>query len=187
MNEQLEQFVEARQALLNHGVIAYPTEAVFGLGCAPYDEVAVRKLLALKQRDAAKGLILIAANYSQLLDYVDDRKIGQDVRFKVLSHWPGHITLALPARDDVPTFLRGEHDTIAVRVTAFEPARQLCKTLGTALVSTSANLSGKAPCTTADEVRQQFSDQVAWVMDAPVGGATTPSSIINPLTNKVLR
>lgn len=187
MKSQSEQLIEARDALLNHGVIAYPTEAVFGLGCAPYDEVAVRKLLTLKQRDISKGLILIAANYSQLLDYVDDKKIGQDVRFKVLSHWPGHTTLLLPARPDVPRFLRGDHDLIAVRVTAFEPARQLCKALDTALVSTSANLAGEQPCTTAAQIEQVFGQRVDWVMDAPVGNAQQPSTILNPLTNEVLR
>lgn len=187
MNQTVNPFLQARDALRDHQLIAYPTEAVFGLGCAPYDEVAVRQLLALKSRDISKGLILIAADYSQLLDYVDDQKIGQDVRFKVLSHWPGHTTLLLPARADVPRFLKGDHDTIAVRVTAFEPARQLCRALGTALVSTSANRSGEQPCTDAQQVRTVFGDALGWVMDEPVGGAESPSRIINPFTNDVVR
>lgn len=182
-----ETFMPARDALAQHGVIAYPTEAVFGLGCAPYDEVAVRRLLALKSRSADKGLILIAADYSQLLDYVDDKKILQDQRFNVLSHWPGHTTLILPARSDVPAFLRGEHDSIAVRVTAHEPARQLCKALGTALVSTSANRSGEPALTSAEAVRNTFGDDIDWIMDADVGKATQPSRIINPLTKEVIR
>src|SRR5690554_3871252 len=132
-----DKYAGAREAIENHGVIAYPTEAVFGLGCMPYDEIAVRKLLTIKQRPAEKGLILIAADYSQLLAYVDDSKIPQDKRFSVFSQWPGPVTLVLPAKDDVPRFLRGRHDTIAVRVTAYEPARALCKALGTALVSSS--------------------------------------------------
>lgn len=187
MSQENEQFKQARDALQDHGLIAYPTEAVFGFGCAPYDEVAVRKLLELKQRHISQGLILIAANYSQLLDYVDDKKIGQDVRFKVLSNWPGHITLLLPARQGVPRFLKGDHDTIAVRVTNHQPARDLCKALGTALVSTSANLSGQPPLTTAEDVRTHFSDSIDWVMDAPVGNANLPSKILNPLTNQVVR
>lgn len=187
MTQNVDPILQARDALREHNLIAYPTEAVFGLGCAPYDEIAVRKLLTLKQRDVSKGLILIAADYSQLLEYVDDKKIGQDVRFKVLSHWPGHVTLVLPARSDVPRFLRGQHDTIAVRVTAHEPTRQLCKALGTALVSTSANHSGEAPFTSAAEVSQAFAGEVAWVMDAEVGLATAPSKIINPLTDEVIR
>lgn len=180
-------YAGAREALDNHGVIAYPTEAVFGLGCMPYDEIAVRKLLAIKQRPAEKGLILIAADYSQLLTYVDDSRIPQDKRFQVFSQWPGPITLVLPAKPDVPRFLRGEHDTIAVRVTAFEPARALCKALGTALVSSSANVQGEQALTTHEEVERKFGEQVDWIMTEPVGGNSQPSKILNPLTGDVVR
>lgn len=186
-NNSLDPFAGAKDALANHGLIAYPTEAVFGLGCAPYDEVAVRKLLALKQRPEHKGLILIAADYSQLLDYVDDKKIPQDKRFTVLQNWPGPITLVLPARSDVPSYLKGSFDTIAVRVTAFEPARQLCKALGTPLVSTSANRSGQEPLLTADDVYREFGAEVNWIMAGATGGREAPSKIFNPLTQEVLR
>ncbi|MCO4321304.1 Sua5/YciO/YrdC/YwlC family protein [Aliidiomarina quisquiliarum] len=186
-NIKSDEFAGARAALANHGVIGYPTEAVFGLGCAPYDEIAVRKLLAMKQRAADKGLILIAADYSQLLSYVDDSKIPQDKRFAVFSQWPGPVTLVLPARPDVPRFLRGDHDTIAVRVTAFEPARQLCKALGTALVSSSANVQGGQALTSAEQLEQVFGDQVDWIMPVAVGSNTQPSRILNPLTGDILR
>ncbi|WP_407928497.1 Sua5/YciO/YrdC/YwlC family protein [Aliidiomarina indica] len=180
-------FSQARDAVANHGLIAYPTEAVFGLGCAPYDELAVRKLLALKQRPEHKGLILIAADYSQLLDYVDDSKIPQDKRFSVFSHWPGPVSLVLPARTDVPRYLRGDFDTIAVRVTAFEPVRQLCRALNTPLVSTSANRSGEPPLRTASAVREELGADIAWIMEGPTGGREQPSMIINPLTGETLR
>ncbi|RUO35866.1 Sua5/YciO/YrdC/YwlC family protein [Aliidiomarina sanyensis] len=180
-------FQGARDALAQHGLIAYPTEAVFGLGCAPYDELAVRKLLALKQRPEHKGLILIAADYSQLLDYVDDTKIPQDKRFSVFSHWPGPVTLVLPARPEVPRYLRGDFDTIAVRVTAFEPVRQLCRALKTPLVSTSANYSGKPPLRTAEDVRRELGHDLAWIMEGATGGREQPSMILNPLTGETLR
>lgn len=184
---QADRFADARDAILQHGLIAYPTEAVFGLGCAPYDEVAVRKLLALKQRPENKGLILIAANYSQLLDYVDDAKIPQEKRASVFSHWPGPVTLVLPARADVPRYLRGDFATIAVRVTAFEPVRQLCAALKTPLISTSANYSGKPPLRSAAEVRRELGHELAWIMDGPTGGREQPSIILNPLTGETLR
>ncbi|WP_404400911.1 Sua5/YciO/YrdC/YwlC family protein [Idiomarina seosinensis] len=176
----------AREALLG-GVIAYPTEAVFGLGCDPTDDTAIKQILALKRRPVEKGLILIAADYSQLLPYIDDRAIPQDKRFQVLSHWPGPVTLILPARKSVSEWLTGGRDTIAVRVTAFEPVRALCRKLGTALVSTSANPAGEEPARTADEVRSYFGDQLSWVWDAETGGARSPSKIIDPLTEKVFR
>ena len=99
---------------------------MFGLGCAPYDEVAVRKLLALKQRPEAKGLILIAADYSQLLDYVDDSKIPQDKRFQVFSHWPGPVTLVLPAKSQCAKFFTW-WNLIPLRYawTAFEPGARI--------------------------------------------------------------
>ncbi|RUO23159.1 L-threonylcarbamoyladenylate synthase type 1 TsaC [Aliidiomarina iranensis] len=180
-------FEGARAALANHGLIAYPTEAVMGLGCAPYDEIAVRKLLTIKNRPEHKGLILIAADYSQLLDYVDDKRIPQDMRFNVFQHWPGPITLVLPARQDVPRYLRGDFDTIAVRVTAFEPVRQLCKALATPLVSTSANRSGQSPLLTPESVFEEFGPEVDWIMAGETGGRSSPSKILNPLTQEVLR
>lgn len=177
----------AREAFRAGEIIAYPTEAVFGLGCDPRNEQAVKKLLALKQRPQAKGLIILAADYSQAFSFVDDRAIPQDKRFSVFSHWPGPITLLLPAAPTVPEWLRGEHQQIAVRVTAHEPARQLCKALGSAIVSTSANMSGQPTLQSAAEIRAQFGDQIGWILDAPLGGATKPSRILDPLTGTTLR
>lgn len=187
MTEHTDIWMSAKQAFANGELLAYPTEAVFGLGCDPRNEAAVKKLLAAKQRPQEKGLILLAADYSQLIGFVADSKIPQDKRFSVFSNWPGPVTLLLPAADNVPEWLRGAHDKIAVRVTAHEPARQLCKALGSAIVSTSANLSGQPALTSAQEVRQVFADSVSWVMDAPTGGASKPSRIIDPLTQQTLR
>ena len=177
----------ARTAFSAGELLAYPTEAVFGLGCDPRNEKAVQKLLELKQRPLEKGVILLAADYSQLVAYVADLKIPQDKRFSVFSLWPGPITLVLPASERTPKWLTGGRDTIAVRVTAHEPARQLCKALGSAIVSTSANVTGEAPLTTASAVREAFGEKIAWVMDAPVGHLATPTKIIDPLTNSVVR
>ncbi|RZQ55872.1 threonylcarbamoyl-AMP synthase [Pseudidiomarina tainanensis] len=187
MTEQTDPWLLAKQAFASGELLAYPTEAVFGLGCDPRNGAAVNKLLQAKQRPQEKGLILLAADYSQLVGFVADHKIPQDKRFSVFSNWPGPVTLLLPAADNVPEWLRGAHDQIAVRVTAHEPARQLCKALGSAIVSTSANISGQPALTTASEVRETFGDNIAWVMDAPTGGALKPSRIIDPLTNKVIR
>lgn len=187
MTTQDDAWLDAKTAFRQGELLAYPTEAVFGLGCDPRNEEAVAKLLNVKQRPQAKGLILLAADYSQLVAFVADDKIPQDKRFSVFSKWPGAVTLLLPAAPSVPLWLRGEHDQIAVRVTAHEPARALCRAIGSAIVSTSANLSGQPALTTAAQVRQVFGEQVAWVMDAETGGATKPSTIIDPLSNKVIR
>ncbi|MDN7128013.1 Sua5/YciO/YrdC/YwlC family protein [Pseudidiomarina terrestris] len=177
----------ARDAFAQGELLAYPTEAVFGLGCDPRNEAAVKKLLTLKQRPLNKGLILVAADYSQLVRFVADSKIPQDKRFTVFSSWPGHITLLLPAAPETPEWLTGGRPQIAVRVTAHEPTRQLCKALGSAIVSTSANLAGQPSLTSAAEVEAAFGDQLGWVMDAEVGRADSPSKIIDPLTQEVFR
>ncbi|CAB0150819.1 Threonylcarbamoyl-AMP synthase [Pseudidiomarina piscicola] len=177
----------AKEAFAQGELLAYPTEAVFGLGCDPRNEKAVMKLLELKQRPLSKGLILVAADYSQLVSYVADLKIPQDKRFAVFSQWPGPVTLVLPAAEHTPAWLTGGRSQIAVRVTAHEPTRQLCKALGSAIVSTSANLSGEPSLCSAAEVRAAFADNIGWVMDADVGAATRPTKIIDPLTQATLR
>ena len=187
MSEVTDAWQSAKLAFAQGELLAYPTEAVFGLGCDPRNEAAVRKLLALKQRSSDKGLILIAADYSQLIEFVADHKIPQDKRYSIFSRWPGPITLLLPAQASVPEWLRGKHEHIAVRVTAHEPAWQLCKALGSALVSTSANRAGQPAFTTAAEVQQAFGDQLGWVLDAPVGQLSKPTQIIDPIRQTIIR
>lgn len=178
---------EAAREAVKTGVIAYPTEAVFGLGCDPTNDVAVQRLLNLKQRPVEKGLILLAADYGQLFPFVEDSAIPQNKRFQVFSQWPGPVTLILPARQGVSSLLTGGRSTIAVRVTAYEPARTLCREVGHALVSTSANRTGQLPARSASEVQAQFGDELNWIMDVSTGGAENPSRIINPLNDQVYR
>ncbi len=167
-------------------VIAYPTEAVYGLGCDPDSEAAVRALLALKQRPWTKGLILVAADYRQLLPYIDDSQLTDPQRERVFSRWPGPVTWVMPARAATPRYLTGQFSTLAVRVTAFEPARQLCLAFGKPLVSTSANLSGLEPARTAAQVRLQFGNDFP-LMEGNVEGRLNPSEIRDALTGSLIR
>jgi L-threonylcarbamoyladenylate synthase len=175
------------QALNEGGVIAYPTEAVYGLGCDPDNETAVMSLLAIKQRPVEKGLILIAATYSQLLPYVDDKAIPLEKRYQILSSWPGHISWVLPASKGAPKWLTGQFDTIAVRVSAHPVVQQLCAAYGKPLVSTSANLSGQPAITDPLELEQSLADKLAAIMPGALGGATQPSQIRNALTGDIVR
>ncbi|WP_413739048.1 L-threonylcarbamoyladenylate synthase type 1 TsaC [Sodalis sp. RH21] len=173
-------------ALRQERVIAYPTEAVFGLGCDPDSETAVQSLLALKQRSWTKGLILIAANYAQLLPYIDDTRLTGPQRERVFACWPGPVTWVMPARAKTPRWLTGQFTTLAVRVTAYAPVQQLCLAFGKPLVSTSANLSGLPPGRSVAEVRQQLGDDFP-VMDAGVEGRLNPSEIRDALTGELIR
>lgn len=174
-------------ALKNEGVIVYPTEAVYGLGCDPDSEAAVMKLLDIKQRPVEKGLILIADNYGQLLDYVDDAKIPMDKRADIFSSWPAAVTWVMPAKSSTPKWLTGQFDTIAVRVTSHPVVKQLCQDFGKPLVSTSANLTGQDPVLTLDEAKHAFGDKVAAYVEGALGGNTKPSQIKDAFTGKLFR
>jgi len=179
------QINEAVHVLQQGGVIAYPTEAVYGLGCDPANHQAVQKLLALKQRDPDKGLILIAADFDQLSPFLAE--IEDSLKEEVLATWPGPVTWLWPAKSGVSAWLRGEHATIAIRVTGHPLAAELCRVFGGALVSTSANVSGNPPARDAKQVRAQFKDQLDFVLEGEVGGLAKPSQIRDVLSGRILR
>ena len=167
------------------GVIAYPTEAVFGLGCDPLEYGAVQRILALKRRDAAKGLILIAARLEQLLPYL--APLTPDLRKKLEASWPGPVTWVLPAATYAPSWLTGGRETLAVRVTVHPVARELCELCGMALVSTSANHSGRPPARSALQVRNSLGSEVDCIVTGHVGPQTRPTEIRDGVSGKVLR
>lgn len=181
---ELERVVQALNA---GGVIAYPTEAVYGLGCDPDNEAAVLSLLAIKQRSVNKGLILVAANYSQLLPYVDDKAIPPEKRYQIFSSWPGHISWILPASKTAPKWITGQFNSIAVRVSAHPVVHTLCSAYGKPLVSTSANLSGLPAITQLAELEQSLGDKLSAIMPGELGGATQPSQIRHAVTGDIIR
>lgn len=167
-------------------LLVYPTEAVMGIGCDPDNEAAVNQLLEVKQRAVEKGVILIAANYSQLLPYVNDNAIRPDRRTDIFSSWPGPNTWLLPKSATAPLWITGKHDKIAVRVTNHPVVVALCNKLNKPLVSTSANLTGQAPAKTIEEAKAVFADSVVYI-DGEVGGADKPSTIRDGDTAEVIR
>ncbi|WNO59710.1 Sua5/YciO/YrdC/YwlC family protein [Rheinheimera sp. MMS21-TC3] len=175
------------QALHQQEVIAYPTEAVYGLGCDPDSEAAVLRLLTIKQRPVEKGLILIAANYGQLLPYIDESAIPTNILEEILASWPGHISWVVPASKMAPKWVTGQFSSIAVRVSAHPIVQQLCLAFGKPLVSTSANLSGQPAITEAAVLYEQMSSQVSAIMPGNLGGASQPSQIRNALTGAIVR
>lgn len=172
--------------LQQDAVIAYPTEAVFGLGCNPDSESAVMALLALKKRPVEKGLILIAAEYAQLQPYIDDSTLSVDQKERMLATWPGPVTWVVPARSTTPAWLTGRFNSLAIRVSNHPDVQKLCRGLGKPLVSTSANLTGLPPCRTADEVHQQFG-QTFPALSGKTGGRENPSEIRDVLTGELIR
>jgi len=175
----------AARCIRGGGILAYPTEAVYGLGCDPWDRVAVQRLLAIKQRPEHKGLILIAADFAQLAPFVEP--LGAALMQPILATWPGPNTWLLPARAGTPGWLRGRHVTLAVRVTAHPIAAALCTAAGSALVSTSANISHRPPVRTHLQVRSALGSQVDLILAGRCGTRARPSSIRDGRTGVVIR
>ena len=183
MSSQLVQ--QAAKILKQGGVIAYPTEAVYGLGCDPSNEKAVQRIIELKGRDTAKGLILIAASYSQLQPYLAE--INQETKKELLASWPGPVTWIVPANDSVSNGLRGKHTTLAVRVTAHPLVQELCRAFDGAIVSTSANPAGQEPARTATEVNAYFKENLDFILEGETGGLDKPTEIRDAITKKIIR
>jgi L-threonylcarbamoyladenylate synthase len=175
----------AAVALRAGGVVAYPTEAVFGLGCDPWNAAAFQKLLQIKGRAIQKGVILIAAGFDQLGRVLDPRYAH--LWAAAQRSWPGPITWILPARPGLPRWVTGGRTDVAVRVTAHPVASALCRSVGTALVSTSANRSGLPPLRTAAEVRRHLGQRLNHVVAAKVGSRQLPSEIFHGRTGAKLR
>lgn len=174
----------AARLLRQGGVIAYPTEGVWGLGCDPFNERAVRHLIDLKQRSEAKGLIIIAAGMDQVEGWLGDLTPAQ--RAGCAATWPGPFTWVVPAAQ-APRWLRGHHDSIAVRVSAHPGVQALCLAFGGALVSTSANVSGRPPARDTLMLRKQFGCGLDYILPGRLGGDGKPSEIRDARTGIVLR
>lgn len=178
---------QAAHVLHSGGLIAYATEAVFGLGCDPQHQQAVERLLHLKQRPVDKGLILIAARDTQLFPYLNLDEISPDIWQRVRASWPGPVTWLLPAAPQVSRLLRGQHDTLAVRVSAHPQVRALCEAYGGALVSTSANRSDQPPARDVDAVMVYFDAELDLILRGQTTGASNPSEIRDGRTGRIIR
>lgn len=177
----------AAAVLRNGGVIAYPTEAVWGLGCDPGNQAAVLKLLALKQRPVEKGMILVAADVAQLQGWVRLDALAAERRQAVLDSWPGANTWIVPAGTQAPRWITGDHDGIAVRVSAHPLVRALCQAWGGPLVSTSANLAGNPPARSREQLDPALLARLDGLLPGDTGGLAQPTRIRIAATGEVLR
>ncbi len=166
------------------GVIAYPTESCYGLGCDPRNRNAVMRVLKIKHRPQRKGLILVASRYAQVRRYI--QPLDVDAQVQLAREGARAVTCLMPARHGCPRWLRGEHDTLAVRVTAHPAAAALCRALDMALVSTSANVGGDRPARSYADCVRRFGGQ-ALVLPGRVGRRKRPSTITSWSDGKIIR
>ena len=175
-----------------HGqVFAYPTEAVFGLGCDPLNEKAVRSILALKERPEEKGLIIVASKVEQILPYVDLRLLPDETQQKIMATWPGPVTWLLPKSAHTPNWVSGASSMVAIRVSSHPIVQAICDALDKPMISTSANPAGKEPAKTINEVQQYFkhaiTNKMLTLIEGKLGEQSSPSKIYHSLTMETIR
>jgi L-threonylcarbamoyladenylate synthase len=179
---------DAAAALLRAGgVVAYPTEAVWGLGCDPFDEIAVLRLLDIKRRPVDKGVILVAAHVAQFDGLLAWERLPADRANDVRAQWPGPRTWVVPATDRVPAWITGAHDSVAVRVSDHPDVVALCDAFGGPIVSTSANLAGEPPAFAFDALSPDVLARVGGVLAGETGGLRAPTAIRDAATGAELR
>ena len=177
---------QAARAMHQGGVIAYPTEAVWGLGCDPFNESAVHQLLTIKRRPIEKGLILVASSIQQVKPLLDN--LAPDDYARVTASWPGPVTWILPDPDNlVPFWVKGNHSSVAVRVSAHKQVKDLCDCFGGMIVSTSANFSDKHPARDKMKVNIHFGDKVSTIVPGGLGNLDRPTAIYRLDSEKPVR
>lgn len=175
---------DAFPLLREGGVIAYPTEAVYGLGCDPFNQQAVQKIIHLKQRPIHKGMIILISNWQQLSPLIEE--LPEELMRPVRKTWPGPITWVFPKSDDIPSWICGDHGSIAIRMSLHPVASYLCQ-YGP-IVSTSANISAMPPAKDLDALSKQFpGGGIDAVIAGELGKAAQPSAIYDVLTGSRLR
>lgn len=178
------QLEKAADVLRAGGVIAYPTETVYGLGCDPDNAAAVQRILSIKTRSVSKGLILLADSLERLVRYTD---IPADKACELAKNWPVATTYLVPASHACPHFIRGDHELVAVRVSPHPLVGELCQRLAKPLVSTSANRRGEAPLTDASQVALHLGAEVDFIVTGQGTPDARPSTIRNLITGEIVR
>lgn len=178
--------IECAVTALKRGeIIAYPTEAVYGLGCDPFNEDAVNQLIALKHRPYDAGLILVARNWAQVAPLI--KPITPQQKAQVDATWPGAVTWVFPASEHVPNNISGKYNSVAIRVSAHPMIQTLTDSFGGPIVSTSANLSGFPPARDPRTLAMCFGSDISVVVEGALSGNTNPSEIRDVVTGDILR
>lgn len=183
MNYKVISVAKALEYLKQGEIIAYPTEAVYGLGCDAFNKKAVEKLKQLKKRDLKKGFILLISKFEQLKPLIQD--VDDELLEKVRASWPGHTTWIFPKSHTVPQWISLDGKTIAVRLSAHPVCQKLSESM--VIVSTSANISGAPAIRNIEEFSDWHDLDIQGVVEGELGGAARPSEIYDVITNQQLR
>ena len=175
----------AADIVRNGGLVIYPTDTVYGIGCDPFNEGALRRLIRVKGREE-KPLPIMASNLRSA------RRVASftSAELKLAKHfWPGALTIVLKKKENLPSLVTFGRDKVGVRVPAHPVARSLAKLCGGLLIGTSANLSGMTPSKTAAKANQQFGKEVDVILDACSTEGGVSSTVVEMVGSrpKILR
>ncbi len=181
----LEYVSKACEVIRAGGLLVYPTESVYGIGCNPNNTTALKKLLNLKKRSPEKGFILVASDFSMFKDFV--KPLPKDTLERIKKHWSEPVSWVVPAVDHCPKLLTGNRNTLAIRVSAYPFIQAMCKQLGHAITSTSANISGSDPITQVNGLIAEFANDVDYIVPLSLEKQNSPTPLFDALSGKRLR
>lgn len=185
MKEEIE---KAAEVIRNGGVILYPTDTVWGLGCDPTNDKAIEKILEIKNRPEGKSLIILVPSEAILQRYV---KEIPDVCYDLIDAASSPLTIVYPNAQHLSNLITAEDNSIAIRLTKNKFCVELMNRMRAGLVSTSANISGEQTATTLKQVSKQIISKVDYIVNLPeIVGTNVPSQIIKIKTNgefKIIR
>lgn len=173
----------AARIIKNGGVIAYPTDTVYGLGCDPYNADAVDRINQIKNRSSNKHFILLASNIHQVQVLFD----SNDAQKKIITESTEPTSWVVNANANAPDWLTNKSDTITIRISQHPVVKKLCSALGHPIISTSANISGKRPARNGLELHQFFSKKIDKILLSTQPASTKPSKIIRLCDNYIIR
>ena len=171
-----------KSALDNHGIIAFPTETVMGLGIYFDDEIALNKLNIVKGRPEKKPYTLMLSNVDEIGQYA---KISEKSRRIIRKFMPGPLTVLLPIKEDLPYWIDYGSGKIGIRVPSYEPTLKVLKAAKKGLLVPSANISGNAPALNSNEAKQIFGNSIDLIIEGS-SNSGIPSTIID-LTDKDIK
>lgn len=177
----------AAKVITDGGVVICPSEGVYGISCSLFDETAIKRVIAIKERDISKGLIIVDHYLACLKEYLNEELIDENAHSLMQRMWPGPHTFVLPVKASFKSSALRDNHAVAVRITNFIHLAQLCKDSKVPLISTSANISGLPATSDLSSLDERLLDRVDLILDLPCGGQSAPTSIYDTLANKLVR
>ena len=174
----------AVRVLLSGGIIACPTEGVWGLSCRATDKIAIKRLLELKKRSSEKGLIILVSSLQQVKEWIGPIPCYAREHLHSEGHRP--ITWLLPSTSKCPPILNGGRHSVAIRIVNLFNLIHFCKKVGP-IVSTSANHSGCQPLLLRHQVVARFGKTIDWICAGRTGGLKGPTRIEDPINRRIIR